>query len=393
MKYVISNKMPNQKIRFLHLVQSFQVGGAEALLWHYLKALPQDRYDHYVYYFISDGPFKNKIEQLGVKIHKGPSLKPIKKPLPFIISLIRLFYDLLKYLKYNKIQVVQSHLRHANQLGVIAGLLTHTPAFPTIHNTNIHLDRRPKTDIRVYILKFIDSFVYRISYKIVTVSKEVKQIISKHYHINPDRIIVLKNGIHFISAPKLTRFTIKPDADYPLRILSVGRLTHQKAFEVLILSAASLIKKGFKHFSVIIAGEGEDRSKLETLISRLELTEHVFLAGVRHDIYDLMAESDIFVIPSRFEGLSIAMIEAMAVGLPIIASNAPGLNTYINHEVNGLLFPIENHDELSKLILRLASSKNLYKRLSIGSRKTFEQEFDICKNIKPFENEMANINI
>jgi glycosyltransferase involved in cell wall biosynthesis len=96
----------------------------------------------------------------------------------------------------------------------------------------------------------------------------------------------------------------------------------------------------------------------------------------------LMKASDIFVMPSRYEGISIAMIEAMACGLPIVTSNAPGLRTYIKQGQNGLLFPVEDHKALAKCILKLAEDRNMRAKLSLGARESFDSEFDMRRNIK-----------
>ena len=112
---------------------------------------------------------------------------------------------------------------------------------------------------------------------------------------------------------------------------------------------------------------------------------YVKLLGLRHDVIGLMKASDLFVIPSRYEGLSIAMIEAMACGLPIIASDAPGLSAYIEQGYNGLPFPAEDHKALSKCIRRLADDNTLRKRLSQGARESFEKEYDMRKNIKSLD--------
>ena len=128
-----------------------------------------------------------------------------------------------------------------------------------------------------------------------------------------------------------------------------------------------------------------DLIERENLILDFGLSNCVKLLGIRHDVIGLMKASDIFVIPSRYEGLSIAMIEAMACGLPIIASDAPGLRTFIKHGQNGLIFPVEEHDALAKLIIELAEDRNLRARLSQQARASFEVEYDMRKNIKSLD--------
>jgi glycosyltransferase involved in cell wall biosynthesis len=363
------------------------MGGAEILLIQYIKSLGMEDYDHFVYCFGSDGPVREKIEALGVPVRMGKSLVSIKQPIRFAVRLLFLMRDLMKFIRSNRIQLIQSHLGHANQLAVAIEKLSGVPAFPTIHNTAAFLDRRPNWDPRVYIVKMVDAAVYRVADRILTVSQEVKEIIRQRFRLKNSKVLVLKNGIVFDDSLS-ERVNLEKEfliSKNTLKILAVGNLSYQKALEVLVRAVAELVTLGMHHIFVMIVGEGEDRKQLEKLILDLGLSNCVKLLGIRHDVIGLMKTSDIFVMPSRYEGLSIAMIEAMACGLPIIASDAPGLRNFIKHGQNGLLFPIEDHDALAKFIVELAEDRNLRVRLSQKARASFEMEYDMRKNIKSLD--------
>ena len=171
------------------------------------------------------------------------------------------------------------------------------------------------------------------------------------------------------------------EASNALKILAVGRLTYQKGMEVLVKATVNLIENEKKDFIVIIVGEGTQRKILEDMIKEFHIGDYIKLVGIRNDVIDLMKEADIFVLPSRYEGLSIAMIEAMAHGLPIIASDAPGIKTYIKNGINGLLFPIEDHKALSKQIQKIAEDNELRKKLSAEGKVSFDNEFNMKRNI------------
>lgn len=377
----------NSKIRLLHLAQGLGMGGAEVLLIHYIKALGIQEYEHYVYYFGIDGPVRQKIEALGVPVRMGKKMASIKQPIRFIISLLSLMRDLMKFIKSNHIQFIQSHLGHANRLAVAIGKLSEVPAFPTVHNTMAFVDRRSKWDLRVHILKMVDAVIYRVSDRVLAVSKEIKEIIHQKYTLDYSKIVVLKNGV-VLEDNLFTPLNLEkefPVSTGTFKIVAVGSLSYQKAVEVLIRATATVVKRGLNNLLVLIAGEGEERIRLEKLIRKLEIESHVKLLGIRDDVIGLMKASDIFVIPSRYEGLSIAMIEAMACGLPIIASDSPGLSTYIEQGYNGLLFPAEDHKKLAKCILQLAGDRSLVDRLSLGARESFEKEYDMRRNVKPLD--------
>ena len=380
-------KNENYKIRLLHLVVGLRLGGAEILLVQYIKSLGMKDYDHFVYCFGRSGPVREKIEALGVKVYMGKRRALINQPIRFIVHLLSLLRDLMKFIKSNRIQLIQSHLSHANKLAVLVGKLAGVPSFPTIHSTMEFVDRRSRWDFRVYINKAVDWFIFPMADQILTVSQEIKEIVHQRFRVNNSKIMVLKNGIVFDN-----RFSVSVDlekefliSENTLKIIAVGRLSYEKALEVLVQAASELVNRGMHNMFVMIAGEGQDRVRLETIVSNLRLANYIKLLGIRHDVLRLMKASDIFIIPSRYEGLSIAMIEAMACGLPIVASDAPGLNTYIVHGKNGLLFPVDNHKILAELILRLANDKKLRTRLSLAARESFEKEYDLEKNIKSLD--------
>ena len=176
-----------------------------------------------------------------------------------------------------------------------------------------------------------------------------------------------------------------PDSENKLKLIAVGRLVPLKNFDLLIRAIAEVINQGQNNLLLLIAGEGEERMRLEALSRDLGIESYVKLLGLRHDIMGLMKASDLFVLPSSYEGLSLAMIEAMACGLPIIASDVRGLKDYITNEQNGLLFPAGDHKALAERILKLANDRKLRGKLSQGARESFEQEYDMRKNIKPLD--------
>ncbi|MCD4736187.1 MAG: glycosyltransferase [Bacteroidales bacterium] len=379
--------MEDNKIRVLHLTYSLRVGGAEVLLLHYIRSLGTERYQHYIYCFGDDGPIGAKIKELNVPICMGPKPASIKNPIKFVIRLLALMKDLLRFIRAHAIQVIQSHLGHANQLGVAVGTLAGVPAFPTVHNTMSFVDRRSNLDPRVHLISAVDAVVYRITERVVVVSQEIKTIVQNIYRLPDSKFILVKNGVIFQeSSIKPANLALKFQARQDtLKIIAVGSLTYQKAFEILVRAVAELIKEGFDNLLVLIAGDGLERMRLEQEIQELDVGKYVKLLGIRDDVIELLKVSDIFVIPSRYEGLSIAMIEAMACGLPIVASDAPGLRNYINHYRNGLLFPTEDHKALAERIQRLANDENLRIRLSHGARESFEREYDMRRNIKSLD--------
>jgi glycosyltransferase involved in cell wall biosynthesis len=380
-------KRETKNIRILHLVRSLKMAGAEILLLHYIRSLGTERYEHYVYNFGQDGSVRELLESLDVPVIIGPKSASIKNPMRFILCLFALVKDLVDFIRNHRIQIIQSHLSHANQLAVAVGKLVGVPALPTVHSTMAFVDPRSRWDARVYLIKAVDRLIYRMADRVLVVSQEIKENIRNIFSLEDFKVLVLKNGIVFEDSSYRTvdlekEFHISTNK---LKLIAVGRLAPLKGFDILVKSVVEVVNQGLDDLLVLIVGEGEERLRLEELIKNLGVGRYVKLLGLRHDVIGLMKASDLFVMPSHYEGLSIAMIEAMACGLPIIASDAPGLRTYVDHGKNGLLFPVKDHKSLAHCILRLSNDKKLRIRLSHGARISFEREYDMRRNIKSLD--------
>jgi glycosyltransferase involved in cell wall biosynthesis len=148
-----------------------------------------------------------------------------------------------------------------------------------------------------------------------------------------------------------------------IRIVGVGRLSHLKGFDVL-LRALGLVSKS-KGWGLIVLGEGEDRVLLEQLATELGIDERIWFPGWSRKPGPTLRDSTVFVLPSRLEGWGLALLEAMAQGLPVVAADCPaGPAEMIRQEVNGLLVPPDDPQALAAAIERLIEDPMLRERLA-----------------------------
>lgn len=154
-------------------------------------------------------------------------------------------------------------------------------------------------------------------------------------------------------------------------LISIGRLCPFKGFDDLIWSF-SKISNQYPELNLIIYGEGSDRKRLERQIFDLNLIGRVFLPGAIQDISEKMVEADLFIFPSQYEGFPNALAEAMAAGLPVIASACSGNVDLVQDGINGRLFPVKDRLRLSELLLELIEDRGQAKRLSRNARKIVE---------------------
>ena len=164
-------------------------------------------------------------------------------------------------------------------------------------------------------------------------------------------------------------------------IIHVGRITHQiKGQDILIKALKKCKDKGMKFACSFVGGVYDSNVQsfeyLKGLVENLDLSEEIIFLGNREDIPELLAQSALFVLPSRYEGLPISLLEAMAARLPVIASNISGSSELVEHEKNGLLFQSENHLDLADKISLLYDHREEMERMAQNAHE-YVQRFDI----------------
>lgn len=205
--------------------------------------------------------------------------------------------------------------------------------------------------------KFLIKCLYKFKNvkKIITVSKEIERILNVNY--------VLKNTKTIYNPIVINNYQEKENLSlYKPFLLSIGRLDSQKNFSLLIKAFSK--SKAIKDAKILIIGEGEQRFKLESLISSLKLKEKVFLLGQKTNVLDYYKQCDMFILPSRFEGFPNVLIEALSNECVCIATDCPtGPNEIIQNNFNGMLIKNNNEKIMSEAIDRVffdAELKNLY---------------------------------
>jgi glycosyltransferase involved in cell wall biosynthesis len=166
-----------------------------------------------------------------------------------------------------------------------------------------------------------------------------------------------------------------------------GRLTHQKGYDVLI-KALSEVK--LQDFFVFIAGVGEEEENLRDLADRLRISSRIYWAGYRRDLPRALGALDLFVQPSRYEGMPIAVLEAMASGCPIVATAVDGTKELIEDGVHGWLVPPDDPSALASTIERAINNPQLAKTMGINARERVSRHFSYEAMISAWEDILLN---
>jgi glycosyltransferase involved in cell wall biosynthesis len=343
------------KLRVLHLITRLPVGGAERLLVDVVRGLDPARFESIVCCIQDRGELAVELEASGIAVHSLNRMRTKRFDWRAIGALAQLMRD-------QRIDVVHSHLYHANLYGRLAAWRARVPAVATVHNT--YAKRKLHREL-------LNRWLAHISAKLIAVSENVRSDLMRYDGIPAQKIVVIHNGIDVgrVQTP-ITRREARARLGLPDEAIALGcvaRLEEQKGHRFLLEALAQLndAQRGGARFRVVLVGDGRLRAELEQRAAALGVAAWTMFLGTRHDVPDILKALDICVMPSLWEGLSVAMLEAMAAGLPLVISDVSGVSQVIGDDEYGIKVPVGNVPALAQTIRALADSPE--RRLALGA--------------------------
>lgn len=272
-------------------------------------------------------------------------------------------FGLWKLLRCERFDVIETFTHDSNMLALPIAWLAGVPVRIATHHGIIDGFPRWREKIHAWMVN------RGIANVLVAVSARTHQQALRE-GVRDGRIVVILNGISPVSVETVGRLEVRKEAGVgvdDLFLLSVGRLVYQKAHEVLVAAMPAVLKK-FPNAKAGICGDGVLRPELEVQIQSLGLSDSVKLLGRWDSVAKFLASADVFVLPSRWEGLPIALLEAMSAGLPVVATNVEGVDEVILEGENGLLVPVENTGALADAILQLLADPQRLRRMGAAAK-------------------------
>ena len=353
-------------LRVLHLITRLPVGGAERLLVDVVRNLERSRFESLVCCIQDKGALAAELEAAGVAVHCLDRMRTKRFDWGAVSALKRL-------MQRERIDVVHCHLYHANLYGRIAAWLAGVPAVVSVHNTytRVKLHRR-----------LLNRLLARVTARIIAVSDETRRDVLRYDGVPDDKVVTIYNGVDVQRvASALTRTQARQRlgiGEQSIAIGCVGRLEEQKGHRYLFEALAVLGRDApplAARTHTLLVGDGRLRTQLEEQVRTLALDDRVAFLGTRGDVPDILKALDLYVMPSRWEGLSIAMLEAMAAGLAVIISDVGGVGRVLGDDQFGLRVPPADPGRLARAIRELAEQPARREALGRAARERVVDAF------------------
>lgn len=354
----------SKKIKILQTIRQGKVGGGETHVLDLVKELDKDRFESVILSF-TEGPMVEKLKADGFKTYVVPTEKPFN---------YKVWGEVKKILEAENIDLVHAHGTRANSNTFSPAKKLKIPLIYTVHGWSFHPDQHPVVKL---IRTLSERFLVKVARKTICVSESNLREGKSKFPM--PRASVIVNGINQVK--------FNPDQEYKdirtgfgiqqdeVLVGYIARITAQKE-PFTYLKAIAKIPAELK-IKFLIVGDGDLKPGMLELAKKLNLESRIIFEDFRDDIPAVLNGIDIFCLPSLWEGLPIALLEAMAMRKAIIATAIDGTKDLVKDGENGLLIPTSNPDELAKAVMLLAADGKLRTAMGIAAGELIRSQFNI----------------
>ena len=361
--------MKSPTMRILEVIETGGPGGAETIFIE-LSAELKAR-GHEVFTFIGDtGWLNDALRGRGVRVRIQRSLRT------FDLSNLRALIDTIRA---NKIEIVHAHLFDGALYAGIAGWLCGVPVVTTLHG---QADVRA-AGLRMAIKRFV---MRRTMQRVAFVSEALRVDVASLVRLVPARSVVIPNGVRRSVSDQAEPRTREPNR---FELVAIGNIRRPKGYQVLLDALSQLVGR-YPFMRLRIAGSADEEAQplwreLHAQVDQLHLADHVEFLGFVSDPWALLADADCFVLSSFQEGFSLATIEAMLAGVPVVATRSGGPEELIVHNDTGVLVRAGDADALAVGIAQILDAPDDASRLARQAREVAIRNFGVSTMVDAYE--------
>jgi glycosyltransferase involved in cell wall biosynthesis len=353
-------------ISILYLITELSTGGAQSALLRLLKGLDRQRYTPFAAcHYNGDGAVAEEIRAIGVPVFDAQMRYKAD-----LLALLRL------YLHIRRIRptILHTSLFHANLPGRVLGRLAGVPIVICSERT-MAMESEWRYRLNRWTIGLVD--------RVIAVSVNVRDFCVSHIGLPAEKLVVIPNGVELPAEPLTSPEAVRAELELPLAgpvIGTVSRLNPVKGVDFLIQALAQ-VDGG----TLVVIGDGPKRAMLEILASYLGVAGRIHWLGHRRDVPHLLPALDVFVQPSLHEGLPNAVLEAMAAGLPVVATAVGGTPEVVVDGITGLLVPPSDPDTLAQAITILLRDSGLRHKMARAGRERVAKHFAVKRMVEQTE--------
>lgn len=350
----------------MHIVYSNAIGGLEKVVVNLCKRLKRGNYNLSICSLTEGKFFKNELMQDGIPVFVEKKHEGIDLSLP---------WRLAKLFKTHNVDLIHTHNISPWLYGTMGARVAGIKAIVHTEHSNLFSNQKK--------LKITERFLANFTNVIIADSKEVKYGLIQQ-GIKEEKIVIVYNGVevNLISTSKLVlkkRLNLPEDA---IVIGTVARLVPLKNIDLLIEVSLKLFLI-YPNLRVVVIGGGPLLNHFKRKAEKLK--ERIKFLGEINNARELLNIFDIFVLPSLSEGMPIAVLEAMATGLPVVATNVGGVSEVVEDSQTGFLVPSGNSNIMAEAIIKILNNPELAKTMGEEGKKRVKEKFSLEKMVNDYE--------
>ena len=374
----------DSRVKVLWLIKGLDSGGAEKLLTTAIPYIDRNTFDYEVAYCLpQNNGLAKEFKRADIPVY-CLNLKTSFDP--------RGPYRLFRLLRDRRPQILHIHLPYTGILGRVIGRLAGMRGIVYTESSVVEM-YHPFT-------RFLNLLTYPLDRSTIAVSEEVQRSITKHRIASQTKPLVIYPGVdsgHGMASdeqPEKAREALGIPANHKV-VGNVANIRPEKGHEYLVRAAKIVLDSCPDVTFVVVGGERTkgDISRLEELTERLGIRERVIFTGSRQDVLDIMRSFDLFVLSSLYEGLPVALLEAMSVGKPAVAPTVGGIPEVIEDGLNGFLVQPRDPEKLAEKILEILQDHVLRSKMSQNAAQAIRERFNLqgmVRRVEQVYSEMLN---
>jgi L-malate glycosyltransferase len=357
-------------LRVCHIISGDLWAGAEGMTYHLLKGLRAYRNLHLSAVVLNNGKPSKEIKKLGIKTHILDEKK---------LSFLQILWAVRKILLKNPPHIIHSHRYKENILAYVSSrfipsikLISTQHGMPEIHEG--------KRNVKHFLISRSNFFMLsHYFHQVVGVSQDIQKAFIKQYGFKEENVSYIHNGM------EITGILPKRANKMEFTIGSSGRLFPIKDYPLMV-EIAKIVAKKSKNVRFILAGDGPERNRLESLMQDYDLEEFFTLMGHTDNMDAFYQELDLYINTSLHEGIPMSILEAMSYGLPVIAPDVGGISEIIEDGVEGYLIHGRDPEDFSERCIRLVENRQLRAKMSKAAREKVIKEFSMERMAEQYYN-------